>query len=1156
MVARIFRCIAALVACSLALPALAQYRIETVAGGAIAPTSIPATQASMGPANGCAVDSAGNVYFSSASQSSVFKIDTTGLLTRVAGAASNGSPAARERGGAGAPLNSPQGLAFDKAGNLYIAESGANRVRKLSADGTMTTVAGNGTAGYAGDGALASEAQLSHPTGIAIDSAGNLYIADRGNYRIRMVSAGGIITTVAGNGQTGPYGLGDGGQATNAEISFAEGVAVDSHGNLYIADRMNSRVRMVDANGVITTVAGDGTFAYGGDGGTATAAQLNQPSAVAVDSAGNIYIADSGNNRIRVVPTSGTISTFAGTGIQGYSGDGGQATGAQIAAWGVTVDLAGNLYLYGGDSRMRKVWADGVIGTMEGGGSLPGSSIALRTQLQYPEGLASDANGNVYFAEAGNHVVRKLSANGTLAVVAGNGMPGYSGDGGSATGAQLNSPAAVAIDASGNLYISDYGNNVVRKVGTDHTIGTIAGGGTSVCPANGAPTTAQLLDPAGLAIDSQGNLYVADSGHGCVLEMTPAGQVSTIAGGNAPASDVFLSDQTSANATTLYLPQGVAADSSGNVYIADTGNACIRKVKPDGTIAVVAGNGLFGYAGDGGAAASAQLSAPWSVAVDASGNLYIADTVNERVREVATDGTITTIAGNGMVGYSGDGCDAAHAELNTPWSVAVDSNGSIYVSDWGNNAVRMLTTEAAEVASFGRSPRECGAERLPLDNAPGLFMAAPTPSSLSLPGATDFVGAGDSALIRAGGIPAPEQIHGLPRFHPDFMTSPSGNPYTPGPDPDFSYLSLLQPNLLFVQDIQRYVDLGNSLGAMADTLQGQAGSSMLTLRAQVLQYAGQQAWVLMMQDAYAHQGDWQPAMTYQTALGHTVPIYDAFLPSATGEYFAPSDLATLKLYLDNLPPWLPEYEHNIVIGPVAEMTGAAGDTGGSAGDGQSSIEGTSLVYATLPHEIAGTFIGGEHSGPLGQEWDILWNQSTEPIWDTVDVYSYYPPRPMPANEPIPWGDIAEVEDFASIVSNWACDSAVPRLNPSQSSSMLEEAVYGASLGHTVLLQKTLIVAAVFTTASPLELHLYNYSNYQYFAPPIVATVSPVQVTPTSLTLRDFTFTIQNSALTSVTSPASQVTVSGNTVNIPALNWTFPTPVPIPGYAATAWGIPQ
>jgi sugar lactone lactonase YvrE len=1140
------------------LPALAQYRIETVAGGAAPLTSIAATQASMGPANGCAVDSAGNVYFSSASESSVFKIDQSGLLARVVGV--GGVNAIDSRGGVDAaelPLNSPQGLAFDKAGNLYIAESGANRIRKLSTDGTMTTVAGNGTAGYAGDGGPAINAQLNHPTGIAIDSAGNLYIADRGNYRIRMVSAGGIINTVAGNGQTGPYNLGDGGQATNAQISFAESVAVDSHGDLYIADRMNGRVRMVDSNGVITTVAGDGSFGYGGDGGTATSAELNQPSAVAVDSSGNLYIADSGNSRIRMVWPIGTISTFAGTGIQGYSGDGGQATGAQIAAWGVTVDSAGKLYIYGGDSRLRMVWPDGIISTMEGGSVPPGSTVALRTQLQYPEGLATDPNGYVYFAEAGNHVVRRLGTDGTLTVVAGNGTPGYSGDGGSAIGAQLNSPSAVAVDASGNLYISDSGNNVIRKVGADHTIGTIAGTGTGVCPGSGAATATQLLDPAGLAIDSKGNLYIVDSGHGCVLEITPAGQVSTIAGGSAPNADVFLSDQTTANATTLYVPQGVAVDSSGDVYIADTGNACIRKVKPGGTIAVVAGNGVFGYAGDGGAATSAQLSAAWSVAVDAAGNLYIADTLNERVRRVGTDGTISTIAGNGTPGYSGDGCDGTQAELNTPWSVAVDSNGTIYISDWGNQAIRMLRTGTDQSGGHGRPPRVCTAERKPLDNAPDLVVPTAAVSSLPIPGAAEFFSAGGSALVRTGGMPALQQIYGLPPFRPDSMPSPAGNPYTPGPDPDFSYLSLLQPNLLFVQDIQRYVDVGDSLGAMADNMQGQGGSSMLALRSQVTEYAGQQAWGLMMTDPT----DLPLAMTYQAGLGNTFPFYDVFLPSATGEYFEPSDLATLKQYLDDLPPLLLQYEHFIVIGPVNEMVPAAASitsVGNYGGGGQSSIEGTGpFVYGELPHEIAATVFNGLHPGPLGEEWDVLWQQSTNPIWDTADVFSGYPPRPMPTNRPIPWGDTNEYEDFMTIVSNWACDSATPRLSPTQSSSMLEQAVYAASQGHTILLQKTLIVAAIFTTGSPLELHLYNYPNYQMFsANPINATEASVLVAPSSLTLRDFTFSIQNGALTRVTSPASQVTVSGTTVNIPEWDFTFPTPVPIPAYAATAWGIPQ
>lgn len=679
--------IAALTACSLALPALAQYTIETVAGGAAPPTSIPATQASMGAATGCTIDPAGNIYFSSAGENSIFKIDKSGVLTLVAGGAA-----------ASMPLNSPQGLAMDKSGNLYIADSGSSRVLQLSKDGTITTVAGNGAPGYAGDGGAATNAQLNHPTGIAIDLPGNLYIADRGNYRIRVVSPGGTISTFAGNGYS--YWSGDGGPAINASISFAESVAVDSQGNLYMADRMNSRVRMVETNGEITTVAGNGSFGFGGDGGQATAAQLNQPSAVAVGSSGNLYIADSGNSRIRMVSPRGTISTVAGTGTQGCSGDNGPATSAQIAVWGLTADSAGNLYLYGGDSRIRKI-AAGTITTVGGGVAPPASAAALGAQLQYPEGLAIDANGNLYIAETGNHVVRKLATDGTLTLVAGNGTPGYSGDGGSATGAQLNSPAAVAIDPSGNLYISDSGNNVIREVTPDHAISTFAGGGTGVCSGGGAAAGVQLLDPAGLAVDSQGDLYIADSGHGCVLEITPAGQVSTIAGGSAPVSDVFLSDQTTANATTLYIPQGVAVDSSGNVYIADTGNACVRKVKPDGTITVVAGSGAFGYSGDGGAATSAQLSAPWSVALGASGNLYIADTMNERVRKVAADGSITTIAGNGTPGYSGDGDAGTSAQLNMPWSVAVDSNGDVYISDWGNQAIRRLKTETAHADASG-----------------------------------------------------------------------------------------------------------------------------------------------------------------------------------------------------------------------------------------------------------------------------------------------------------------------------------------------------------------------------------------------------------------------------------------------------------------------
>jgi hypothetical protein len=357
-----------------------------------------------------------------------------------------------------------------------------------------------------------------------------------------------------------------------------------------------------------------------------------------------------------------------------------------------------------------------------------------------------------------------------------------------------------------------------------------------------------------------------------------------------------------------------------------------------------------------------------------------------------------------------------------------------------------------------------------------------------------------------------------------------------------------------VQDIQRYVDLGNSLGAMADTLRGQAGSSMLTLRAQVLQYAFQQAWDLMMADPK----DLPLALMYQSALGHFVPFYDVFLPSAAGQYFSPPDLVALKLNLDGLPPAHLQYLGFIVNGPVSEMTGFPSDTTGRAGLGWSSIEGIGDVYAeNLAHENGVTLFGGLLISPdprFHTEWDGLWNQSTDPAWDTTDMYSSFPARPVDPNY-VPWGDTDEVEDFASVYSDWAGDSATPRLNPNQSSSILEQAVYAASQGHTVLLQKTLLVAALFTDPSSLQLSLYYHQNYQWPLP-ISLMLSTVQVSPTSLTVGQFTFAIQNSALTSVTSPASQVTVSGNTVNISALNWAFPTPVPIPGYAATTWGIPQ
>ena len=344
------------------------------------------------------------------------------------------------------------------------------------ASGVIRTVAGNGTSGFGGDGGPAISAELNFPTDIAVDSAGSLYIADFQNNRIRKVTAGGAISTVAGNG-TGGYS-GDGSSATSAQIYQPEGLAIDSAGNLYIADSGNNRVRKVTVGGLISTIAGNGSLGYSGDGGFATSAQFHQPEGLAVDSGGNLYIADSDNNRIRKVTADGVISTVAGSGTAGYSGDGGPATSAQISfPLGVVVDAAGNLYIADtNNNRIRKVTTDGVISTVAGTGTFGYSGDggpATSARLSQPEGMALDAAGSFYIADSFNNRVRRVTPDGVINTVAGDGVVGYSGDGGPATSAQISLPLSVALDGAGNLYMADTHNNRARSVSSGSPISIV-----------------------------------------------------------------------------------------------------------------------------------------------------------------------------------------------------------------------------------------------------------------------------------------------------------------------------------------------------------------------------------------------------------------------------------------------------------------------------------------------------------------------------------------------------------------------------------------------------------------------------------------------------------------------------------------------------------
>ncbi|MGW5658442.1 NHL repeat-containing protein [Streptomyces humi] len=334
-------------------------------------------------------------------------------------------------------------------------------------DGTIITAAGNGEAGYVVDGGPAVGTKLYNPYGVAVDGAGNLYIADVSNHRVRKVTPGGIITTVAGNGQAGF--VSDGGPAVATKLNGPYGVAVDGAGNLYIADSSNHRVRKVSPDGIITTVAGNGQAGFVSDGGPAVATKLNFPIGVAVDRSGSLYIADQSNHRVRKVSPDGIITTVAGNGQAGFVSDGGPAVATKLHyPWGVAVDEAGNLYI--GDRynhRVRKVTPGGIITTVAGNGIagyVADGGPAVATTLHYPASVAVDGSGNLYISDGHNHRVRKVTPNGVITTVAGNGIAGYIADGGPAVGQQLYYPYGVAVAPSGDLYIADGSNHRVRKV--------------------------------------------------------------------------------------------------------------------------------------------------------------------------------------------------------------------------------------------------------------------------------------------------------------------------------------------------------------------------------------------------------------------------------------------------------------------------------------------------------------------------------------------------------------------------------------------------------------------------------------------------------------------------------------------------------------------
>jgi hypothetical protein len=655
---------------------------------------------------GVAVDRAGNVYVADSSNHTIRKITPAGLVSTLAGFA--GSFGSKDGTGSAALFYFPAGLAMDSSGNIYVADADNETIRKIAPAGTnwmVSTIAGNpsltnglGTPiGGSADGA-GTNAQFFLPQGVAVDGAGNVYVADTYNSTIRKIAPAGtnwVVSTIAG--QAGNRGSADG-TGTNAQFFLPQGVAVDGAGNLYVADTENYIIRKIapaGANWVVSTIAGQAGNS-GSDDGTGTNAKFRWPASITVDSAGNLYVADAFNDTIRKITPLGTdwvVSTLAGLASQIGSADG-TGTNAQFNfPEGVTVDGSGNVYVADtSNNTIRKIRSAGVVSTIAGLTGSPNSvdGEGSDARFRFPAGIALDSAGNIYVADSYNNTIRTITSLGEVSTIAGLAGSLGSADG-AGSNARFNNPLDVAVDTNGNVFVADEINDEIRMVTQGGEVSTIAGSAGNYGSVDGTGSDAQFYFPQGVAVDSSGNVYVADTYNSTIRMIAPVGAdwvVSTIAG---QAGNGGSADGTGTNAQFLQ-PQGLAVDSSGNVYVADTYNSTIRKIAPAGANWVV--STIAGQAGSAGSAdgtgTNAQFNFPEGVTVDGVGNVYVADTYNSTIRKITPVGTnwvVSTIGGlRGRFGTA-DGAGSA-ALFNTPSGIAVDNAGNVYVADYGNNTIR------------------------------------------------------------------------------------------------------------------------------------------------------------------------------------------------------------------------------------------------------------------------------------------------------------------------------------------------------------------------------------------------------------------------------------------------------------------------------------
>jgi len=638
-------------------------------------------------------------------------------------AGSMGGAGSTDGVGADARFNAPVNVAIDAAGNVYVGDAGNHTIRKISPAGAVSTLAGAAGQSGSADG-TGTQARFSRPTGIATDSAGSVYVADTGNHTIRRITATGVVSTLAG--AAGVAGSADGGGAA-ARLNSPKGVAADAAGNVYVADTGNYTIRRITPAGLVTTLAG-AAGALGNVDGTGAEARFGAciawsvtpiklppgplppppedcwgPSDVAAGADGYLYVADTGNFTVRRIGPAGEVTTLPGrfsssTTVQTFA----SISVRYVGPSGVAADRAGTVYVVvANDPSLYRV-------TSAGSEQVQPSPFENTGWIGEPEvraegGVAADAAGNVYVPDTRNHTIRRISA-GEASTLAGSALLyGYVDD----AGAQARfgfcrsevyfgaityyciPPQGLATDSAGNVYVSD--NNVIRRISPAGIVGTWAVGLFDSYQWG-------YINPRPLAVDSQGNAYTS-VGEFTIRKVTPDGAVTTLAGATGESGSA---EGTGADARfgSLF---GLASDGAGNVYVADHGNHAIRKVTPAGVVTTLAG-----AAGDAGSAdgtgPDSRFDGPYGLAGDAAGNLFVADSGNHTIRRITPAGVVTTLAGTAGLSGSTDAA-GADARFNSPGHLAVDGSGNLYVADLGSYTIRKVTPDGVVTTVVGIAGR-------------------------------------------------------------------------------------------------------------------------------------------------------------------------------------------------------------------------------------------------------------------------------------------------------------------------------------------------------------------------------------------------------------------------------------------------------------------